>query len=354
MEIPSLQRDLPLGIALPVPLWKVTLTRPMRMYGASLGLTPQIPSMPSVDVMAAIVTGRRSFLALIRRTFGETDFRNLRNYALGKVRTSRVLDGLKSKHGLDNGELEAVASIIRDPATSVLVQIASVAEGVAYRFVSWVHACKVPCVCCGGNLVPASDYWWSRQPCDLGRPEAELIDRVCMVTIGAQFFLNLQTGGQHSPALRDLASPDGHPFKNWLNAVMNLVRGDNLSSIPARMGASTSAESVMRYGRGEMLTPEAVEELTNNIPNAAALKASARTARAIAFAIEFLSAAQRGAPLSDEVARKIVSARVDQILADVDLIVRHVCGELKFKVLQASELDGEQTQAAKYPVLVQT
>ena len=110
----------------------------------------------------------------------------------------------------------------------------------------------------------------------------------------------------------------------------------------------------MRYGRGKMLTPEAVGELTNKIPNAAALKASARAARALAFAIEFLSAAQRGAPLSDEVARKIVGARVDQILADVDLIVRHVCGELKFKVLQASELDGEQTQAAKYPVVVQT
>jgi hypothetical protein len=353
MEIPPFQRDLPLGVALPVPLWEVTLNRSMRTYGASLGLSPHIAGVPSLDVMAAIITGRRSFVALLRRALGETDFRNLRNYALGRVRSSRVVEGLKAKYGADDEAIEAAAAIIRDPATSVLAQIASVAEGVAYRVVSWVHACKVPCACCGGNLVPTSDYWWSRQPCDLGRPEAELVDRVCMVTIGAQFFLNLQADGQHSPTLRDLVSPGGHPFKNWLNAVMRLTRGESLSSMPARTGARVSAESVLRYGRGEMLTPEAVEELTSKIPDAAALKASARAARALAFAIEFLAAAQRGAPLSEEMARKIVSARVHQILADTDLIVRHLFGELKLKVLEASERHGVEAQVAKYPIVVQ-
>jgi hypothetical protein len=329
MEIPPFQRDLPLGVALPVPLWEVTLNRSMRMYGASLGLSPHIAGVPSLDVMAAIITGRRSFVALLRRALGETDFRNLRNYALGRVRNSRVMEGLKAKYGADDEAIEAAAAIIRDPATSVLAQIAAVAEGVAYRFVSWVHACKVPCACCGGNLVPTSDYWWSRQPCDVGRPEAELLDRVCMVTIGAQFFVNLQANGQHSPTLQDLVSPDAHPFKNWLNAVLRLMRG------------------------GEMLTPEAVEELTSKIPNAAALNASARAARALAFAIEFLSAAQRGAPLSDAMARKIVSARVHQILADIDLIVHHACGELKLKSLPASERGGVEAQVPKYPIVVQ-
>lgn len=352
MEIPPFQRQLPLGGALPVPLWEVTLARPMRIYGVSLGLTPQIAGVPSRNVIAAIATGRRSFLALLRRELGDTDFRNLRNYALGKVQNSRVIEGLKVRYGANNEVIEIAALAIQDPARSLLVELASVAEGAAYRFVSWVYAFEVPCACCGGNLVPAPERWWSHQPCDVGRAEAELVDRVCMVTIGAHFLLNLRAGGQHSPTIRELASPDDHPFKNWLKVVLDLVKGESFSSIPVRAGARTSAESVMRFSRGEMLTPEAIEDLTRNIPNAAALKSSARAARALAFAIEFLSAVQRGTPLSKEVARKIVSARIDRILTDIELIARHAGAQLALKVLKKRELDA--TVARREGVVAQS
>lgn len=329
MEIPPLRLDLPIIDALPVPFWAVTIERPMRTFASSLGLTPHVPGVPSGDIAAAILTGRRSFQAWIRRELGDVPFRNLKNYATGKVTNSRALDALKAQYVDSPGFIDLLADSVRGQHNSTLERGVAVAEGVAFRLVLWIHSQPLLCHCCGQNVIATPNYWWSRQPCNIGMPETDLIDRMCMVMIGGQFLLNLQSNGQRRTSLQDLAKPEDHPFGNWIRTIMEMFRAHNATSLPARAGAAVTSDSVLRYSRGEMLTPEAVKALTSKLPNSADFVASARTARALAFTIEFLLAANRDSPLTEEVARSIVSNRVSRLLKDIDAIGSDAFGKTK-------------------------
>lgn len=329
MEIPPLRLDLPIVDALPVPFWEVTIERPMRTFSSSLGLTPHVPGVPSGDIAATILTGRRSFQAWIRREIGDGPFRNLKNFAIGKVASSRAIDALKSQYRDCPGLIDVLAESVRDPNNSTVARGVAVAEGAAFRLVHWIHSQTVPCQGCGNSLIPTPDSWWSGQACNIGMSEAKLIDRLCMVMIGGQFLLNLQSNGRCNTTLQDLAKPEDHPFGNWLRSIMEMFRANNVTSLPVRAGAAVTSDSVLRYNRGEMLTPEAVKALTSKLPNSADFVASARTARALAFTIEFLLAANKGNPIADEVARSIVSQRVSQLLKDIDAIALHAIAKTK-------------------------
>lgn len=168
-------------------------------------------------------------------------------------------------------------------------------------------------------MICSSEIWWTKQPCDIGAPEAELVDRACMVAIATHFFINVRDDAKHRPppGLRQLARASAHPNRNWLQSIAAIFNAPELSSLAARAGADLKPETVLRYARGDTLTPEAVEKLTAKVRHTGFLKAAAISTRTLAFAIEFLRSANRSGAIGDQVARKIVAARVDTVLAEV-------------------------------------
>jgi hypothetical protein len=324
MEISPFNRDLPLFESIPVPFWEVTIARDMRQFSAPLGLTPNILGTPSVNLAASIVFGRTSFVGSVRRELGDVEFRNLRNYALGRVKNPRALGSVLAKFGGNQEVLDEIAAIVREPEKASSVRFIAALEGAAYRLVNFIRSVSVPCTCCGSNLICSSEFWWAKQPCDIGQPEAELVDRACMVAIATHYFIDLRIDARHRPppGLRLLADATAHPYGNWLQSIATIFNSPALSFLAARAEADLTPETVLRYARGETLTPEAVDKLTANIRHAGAMKAAVIPARTLAFAIEFLRSATRSAEISDQVARQIVEARVDTLLNDICIVIQ--------------------------------
>jgi hypothetical protein len=328
MEISPFRRDLPLLDAMPVPFWEVTLARDMRRFGASLGLTPNIAGTPSVNLAAAIIFGRRSFEAVLRQLFDNAEFRNLRNYALGKVKTPRALGSVLAKCGGNQEIFEELIAVLRDPDSANSVRFVGALEGAAYRLATFIRSVPAPCPCCGANLVRSAEDWWREQLCDVGMMEAHLVDRACMVAIATHVLIGFRDDAKTlpPPVLHRLQM---HPNANWLQSLARLVGAPTLSNLAPRVGAEVTTETVLRVARGDTLTAEVVSKLIAERKRTGALKAALIPTRTLAFAIDFLSAANRSGELDDETARKIVAARVDALIADVIIVAETRGGRLR-------------------------
>lgn len=332
MEITPFDRNLPLVKALPVPFWEVTLARDIQQFKAPLGLTPNIPSVPSLNIVASIVFGRTSLQAIIRSEFGDSAFRNLKNYALGRVKEPRSSLALATV-GRNKEVLDWLAEVLRNPQDASLIKWAAAIEGASYRLFRFTQSIPTQCHHCGARLITRAEEWWANQPCDLGQQEAQLIDRICMVMIVLHFLSGFTKSAKKRPLpnLSQLASANAHPNANWLNVLAEILGAPTLSALGARAGADLKTESIWRYARGEMLTPEAVEKLTANITHSQGLKVTSVSVRAMSFAIEFLRAAHRFEAISARDAQQIIAARIDSLSEDVSLALDallHRAGEL--------------------------
>lgn len=323
MEILSHMSDEHLThLTLTAPWEEITITREMRRFKAPLGLTPNIPGIPSANLAAAILLGRVSFTAVIRRELGDVEFRNLRNYAQGKVKNPRALGVVLSKLGGSQATLEAAASVLRNPQDADHIKSILGFEALIYGTCKALKLTPVLCPCCGENMIQSSDHWWSKQPCKIGTKEAEFIDRACTNTIvmhSLQKFI-AAFGKREIPSLKQLSEPAAHPFANWLQYISKLYRAPSLSHLAARAGTNLKPESILRFSRGEVLPPEAIEQLLRHIPNSAPLKASVLPARALAFAIDLLRSSTHE-PISEEVAREIISSRVDALREELRVAI---------------------------------
>lgn len=319
MEISPFNRELPLVKALPVPFWEVTIVREMRQFKSALGLSPNVSGTPSVNILACIVFGRRSFEAIVRKELGDAEFRNLRNYALGKVKNPRALGSVLSKCGGDEALLDEIASVLRDPSSSNLVRFMAIVEGLVFRLTRCVRSIPIPCPCCGVNQIISAEEWWGLQPCDIGAPEAALIDRACLLAVAVHFLVSMRNDSNHlkPPTIRELANDSNHPYGNWLRRVARVFNAAELSHLAVRAGADIENDSIWRYARGEMLTPEVVEQITAKLEHAGPIRASVISARTLAFAIEFLRATHRQGVLDEKTLQRIVSDRVETILNDL-------------------------------------
>ena len=333
MEISPFNRELPLLKALPVPFEDVTIAREMRQFSAALGLTPNIPAAPSLNIVASIVFGRTSFEAVVRRELGDVEFRNLRNYAIGKVKKPRSLGSILVKFGGNQELLEQVASVLRDSENSNFVQMVAALEGAAYRLMLFIRSIPVPCPCCGSNLISNPEKWWGAQPCDISSSEAALVDRACLVAVAIHFLISWRDKSKNfpPPTIRQLANASAHPYKNWLARVSEILKAPDLAHLAVRAEADLEPDSIWRYARGETLTQEAVEMLIARIPHSGSIQAAVIPARTLAFAIELLRAAHRSAPLDDSTVRKIVSDRVGTILGELSAI-GHFTKEMKLRI----------------------
>ncbi|MDT8992751.1 hypothetical protein RQP54_17900 [Curvibacter sp. APW13] len=324
MEISPFNRELPLFEALPVPLWDVTISRELRQFKSAVGLSPCLTATPSVNVLAAIVFGRSSFEALVRRELGDVEFRNLRNFARGHVKSPRSLGSILVKCGGDHVLLEHLAAILRDPASSSLVRLVSVIEGAAYRLMLFLRSLHTPCPCCGANTITRSEDWWNSQACNIAAPEAALVDRACMVAVAISFFISRHKDSfsRAPPSIWQLAEASAHPYRNWLESVARIFQAPDLSRLAVRAGADLEPDALWRYARGETLPPEAIEMLISRINGSGAIQAAVIPARTLAFAIEFLRASNMEQPLDDSMARKIVSDRIATIRSELGLLLR--------------------------------
>lgn len=326
MEIQPLDRNLPLIDALNVSFEDVMVAREMRQFSRALGLVPNVSGKPSMGVVAAIVFGRTSLKAVLRRELGDAQFRNLQNYALGKVKSSRTIGlDVAGLQELDEEQLRALMEmlmeVLRDPENASLTRLITMVEGAAYRLFTAIRSEPVHCPHCKANTILTTERWWARQACNLGLAEMRLIDRSCMVAIAIQGVLRWsgKGAGSRRPTVQSLVSPEAHPNANWLNVVASFYRAESLASLAIRAGTDLKDDTIWRHARGEMLTPETVEKLLRNVSDHDALTKSAVTVRTLAFAIEFLQAANRDYDLKPEVARKIISARVQTLQMEFNL-----------------------------------
>lgn len=326
MEISSFRRDLPLLDAMPVPFWEVSIAREMRRFRTPLGLSPNVAGLPSVDLAAAIIFGRRSFEAVLREWLGAAGFRNLRNYALGSVKRPRALGSVLAKCGGSQELLDELAAILRGSGGSGLVRLVHAVEGALYRLMSFVRSMPALCPCCGASLVQSSEDWWSAQPCDVGTPEARLIDRACMVAIATHLLIGLRKDAEHIP-LPALQPRSEHPNANWLRTIARLVGAPTLSHLPARVAADVTTDTILRIARGDMLTPEVAAQLLPHIRGGSALEAALIPTRSLAFAIDFLCAANRNSELHEGAGREIVAARIDTLIAELLCVMRTSANE---------------------------
>lgn len=328
MEISPLRRDLPLLDAMPVPFWEVTIAREMRRFGASLGLTPNIAGTPSVNIAASIIFGRRSFEAVLRQLLDHVEFRNLRNFALGTVKAPRALGSVLAKCGGSQAVVDELIAVLRDADSADSVRFVGALEGAAYRLATFIRSVPAPCPCCGANLVRRAEDWWKEQPCDVGVMEARLVDRACMVAITTHFLIGFRDDAKKVPPPA-LCRLHMHPNANWLQSLARLVGAPTLSNLAPRAGAEVTTDTVLRVARGDTLTAEVVSKLIADRKRTGALKAAVIPTRTLAFAIDFLSAANRSGELDDETARRIVWARVDALIADVIIVAETRAGGLR-------------------------
>lgn len=327
MEISPFRRDLPLGEVLSVPFWGVTIARPLLRFNEPLGLKPNQRELPSANLAAAIVFGRRSFEAMVRNELGDAAYRNLRNYALGRVKTPRSLGTVLASCDGDQALVNCLVDLLRFSESSGLARMCAAIEGAAYRLMKYIRSRPAPCPCCGATVVRSAQGWWARQPCDLGLEEALLVDRACMVASALHVFVHLTDDAKHTPppTLQRLRT---HPNANWLLTVARVLSSPTLSNLPPRAGAAVTDETILRISRGDMLTPDVVNQVLAKVERSGALRAAVITTRTMAFAIEFLRAANRSAELDADTARQVVAARIDTLISEA-LHCLSVAGQAK-------------------------
>ena len=128
---------------------------------------------------------------------------------------------------------------------------------------------------------------------------------------------------QHAAArIANLCSGDAHVFRNWLDLVRHRYRAKDLASLATRAGMfGPSPDShLQRCARGEMLTVDTINEVTTRLNDPKPLRNLGLHARALAFAIDFLIASDRGfSPLEWLVAQAVIKDRLMQLFQDLKL-----------------------------------
>ncbi|WP_343622277.1 hypothetical protein [Roseateles puraquae] len=328
------------------PFKPLTLQRPMVLFPKSLGLQAGVASTPSDEFLATLLLGRKTYLAALRSVFG-VEFKNFQNYASQRVRTTtETRNRLLAAVNGDVELLDLLARVLRrDPKAGDLATLVRIAEGLVSTLMRQMLSASLRCPNCRTELISRPIRWWGKQPCRLGPQERKFVDRVLqgvlVSTLFPLFFANWETKGKAVHRLAALCEPDGHPFKNWLNEVRKPYRAKDLTALAARAGleGEWAPESLQRMSRGEMLTAEMIEEVTARVPTRKAeLRALGMQARALAFVVDFMRAADTtDQPVDQATAQMIVGARLKQLVEDLRLSVVAERGH----VLQAANMASE-------------
>jgi hypothetical protein len=295
--------------SLAVPLWPVRLLRPMNHFMSPSGLAAGEERVPHPDLLAAVVFSQQSFKAMLRRALGDQEYRNARNFAVGKSTKSRTATRVADMLGLD---LDQLRDLFREPHES-FGGIFYAAEGALYRVASAAINTTVSCPCCGGDLFESPSCWWrSRSNVTLESGAYRLVDRILMDLIVLSWV--------RSPnILNELAKPDDHPHWQWLRLLHDRVGGGHIGDLVARKAVpDLTRERIWAMGRGETLDIEAVESLVAGVADEDLLRRSATSARGLSLASELLMAASAES-INPSTARQVLHSRLRVLLLQFDL-----------------------------------
>lgn len=330
LEIPPLDPEATVLDGMPVPLWPITLARELGPYKTVIGVQPGTAACPDAQALVLVTTGRKSVRALVRAWSGESTYRKLDNLAKGNTTRLRLPKGTRQlEHGDYRAAAEFACEVFAEPADrSLVTRCMLVCEGFLYRVGVMALRHRIPCPCCGKNLLPDPEEWWGGQPVDIGVPEYALIDRVLLDLITFDWLIS----SGRIPLLH-LAQPRVHPQANWLEGLKILLgkRHIHLKFLPVHAGAQDVDEHrVWAYARGDnMMPPEAIDDLLRKIDEPTKLRQGAATVRALSLAADLLQASCRGEALSAEQARQLVEARIKEMLRQLRLLAAHAQGKLK-------------------------
>jgi hypothetical protein len=325
-HLPTVGQILQSGLSQPLEL--LTLRRSMELFPTSLGLQPLKAGLPSDDFLANFLSGRRTYLAIIREGFGK-DFKNFQNYALQRVETrpevrERLLKALDGSENL----LATVANGMREGVlVAQLAQLTRSAEGTVYQMMRTLSAGSLKCPHCQAELISRSAQWWGEQDCELGEAEYRFVDRilydVLAITLLPLVFRSNWVQKEHVVAdLAAMCDAGAHVFRNWLDSVRRAYRAKDLAALATRAGLSgPSPDShLQRCGRGDMLTVNTIQMVTARLPDPMPLRNLGMRTRAVAFAIDFLVATDSAAsPLDWSAAQAVVRARILRLFQDLKL-----------------------------------
>lgn len=310
------------------PFELLTLRRPMKLFPTVLGLEPLKAGLPSDDFLANMVSGRRTHLAIIRNGFGK-DFKNFQNYALQRVETipkvrERLLEAVDGSKEL----LELLANKMREGVlVAQLAQFTRASEGTLYQVMRTLSSGSLKCAHCQAELISRPTTWWREQACELGVAEYRFVDRILYDVLATTllplvFRSSWAQKKETAEHLASLCNPGAHLFRNWLDLVRHAYRAKDLSALATRAGLSSPSPDshLQRCARGDMLTADTIQEVTARLKDPTRLRNLGMQSRALAFAIDFIVAADSDASsLGWPDAQAIVKARILQLFQDLQL-----------------------------------
>lgn len=312
------------------PFEPLVLRRSMKLFPTALGLDPLTPGMPSDDFLANFVSGRRTFLAIIRHGFGK-DFKNFQNYALKKCETTtevrqRLLFAVEGSEEV----LALLSNAMRDGVLiSHLAKLIRGAEGLLYQMLRSASSGSLKCVHCQAELISKPAQWWSEQACELGEAEYRFVDRILYDLLATTLLPHVfrSNWAQREEAVKRLANlcqNPAHIFRNWLDLVREGYRAKDLAALATRAGLSGASPDshLQRCARGDMLTFETIEDVTARLKDPKPLRMLGKHARALGFATDFVVAAdKREIPLEWSAAQSIVKDRLLRLFDDLRLSI---------------------------------
>lgn len=325
-HIPSVGQ--PLQNVLSRPFQPLTLRRPMTLFPTALGLQPLQAGLPCEDFLANLLSGHRTYLAIIRNGFGK-DFKNFKNYALQRVETTSTVRQ-RLLHAV-NGNEELLTVLARKMREGVLItqlaQLTRAAEGTLYLVMRTLSFGSLKCPNCQAQLISRPMQWWGEQSSELGKAEYRFVDRIlydalAITLLPLVFGSNRTQRKQAVEQLADLCDTRANLFRNWLDHVRHAYRAKDLTALATRAGLhGPSPDShLQRCARGEMLTVDTIHAVTARLKDPKPLRNLGMRTRALAFAVDFIVAADSGtSPLDWTAAQAIVRARILRLFEDLQL-----------------------------------
>lgn len=316
-------RDVPVLLALQVTFEPITLSRPMQLFGAALGLAVGVPSSPDRDFLVHLVEGSGHQQQV--RAAVHPYFKNFENFIRRKNKTTDTTKRLLyAKLGVQGDELDLLVHGRRDgPLLPFYVNLFSALEGLFMRTYGTVTIGTARCTCCGADLLDDTDNWWHQQALRIDQGAYRFVDRLLKVTLGAMMLMALINAEESidGPRLRDLAAPDIHPIGHWIDMVrlarglrhdweLTVETGDHPD-----LGGPVPQGRINKWRSGQNLLPvERAQAMMASALGARSLKQALIAARTLALAIDILQAAAEtsGVPSRMPV-QELVAARLAQL-----------------------------------------
>lgn len=315
--------ELPVFRALHVSFEPFALRRPLKLFGAVLGMPVGDVATPDADFFVHLVEGI-SYQQLLRYVTGG-HYKNFENFVRKRNRTTPTTKRiLLTKLGVDEATLDLLAhGNPSGPLLPIGAEVFAAIEGMFVRLYGGATIGTVPCRCCGGDLLDDAEAWWKAQPLLLEAGAYRFIDRLLKATVGAialMAILDLEPRIDLS-CVRSLSAPDCHPIGHWIDMVRSargvahdweLTVGRDATGAP--FGPEANGR-IRKWRCGQDLLPKLKAlAMMSGAADTKTLRQALLAARTLALAIDVVQAAadQPTAP-GRELAQNLVDARLAQI-----------------------------------------